>query len=294
MRRSLVWIVGASLVLSPVATADVGSADVAAAQVALRAQKLYAGPSDGHNGPMTTAALRALAPSIRSIDDARRYLGTYGRQRLGARSLRLGVAGWDVAAYQYLLAWQGFPSGPIDGAYTERTAAATRRLQVALGMAPDGIAGPLTMAAVRREPPRPPRPLAAPVGGTPSGGFGPRDDRFHAGLDFPAVTGTPVQAAAGGAVRFAGWDATGYGLLVVIDHGDGLETMYAHLSAVDVLVGQTVSTGATIGLSGATGRSNGPHLHFEARLRGAALDPSPALVPQGVDTASLRPSVSMS
>lgn len=281
--------IAAALVLSPTATADVGSADVAAAQVGLRAQALYVGPSDGHNGPVTTTALRTLAPSIRSIEDARAFFGPYGQYRLGGRVLRPGVVGWDAAAYQYLLAWQGFPSGPIDGAYTDRTAAATRRLQLSLGLTPDGVAGPLTVAAVRRDPPRPPRPLAAPVDVAPSGGFGPRDDRFHAGLDFPAEEGTPVRAAAAGTVRFAGWDSTGYGLLVIVDHGDGLETMYAHLSALKVKAGRPVPSGTVLGRSGATGRSNGPHLHFELRLRDAALDPASAFALGAADPAGRRP-----
>jgi murein DD-endopeptidase MepM/ murein hydrolase activator NlpD len=95
---------------------------------------------------------------------------------------------------------------------------------------------------------------------------------FHEGLDFPAATGTPINAAAGGIVSFAGQTAD-YGKLVKIDHGSGLETRYAHSSKVLVKVGDRVEKGQEIAEIGNSGRSTGPHLHYEIRLNGNALDP---------------------
>jgi len=87
---------------------------------------------------------------------------------------------------------------------------------------------------------------------------------YHKGLDIATANGTPVLAADAGTVIASGWpDRSGYGNRVEIDHGNGLKTRYAHLSRVDVVVGQTVNRGDRIGLEGSTGRSTGPHLHFE-------------------------------
>jgi murein DD-endopeptidase MepM/ murein hydrolase activator NlpD len=95
---------------------------------------------------------------------------------------------------------------------------------------------------------------------------------FHEGLDFTANTGTPIFAAADGVVSVAGPNG-GYGKMVQIDHGSGLETRYAHASKVLVKVGQRVTKGEVIAHVGSTGRSTGPHLHYEIRLNGNALDP---------------------
>jgi len=97
----------------------------------------------------------------------------------------------------------------------------------------------------------------------------------HAGIDIGVPTGTPVQAAKGGEVVFAG-DGGGYGNLVVVDHGDGTFTKYAHLSKINVKEGQTVEAGDVVGAVGSTGNSTGPHLHFEVRKGspdGQILDP---------------------
>lgn len=95
---------------------------------------------------------------------------------------------------------------------------------------------------------------------------------FHEGLDFTANTGTPVYAAADGVVSVAGANG-GYGKMVQIEHGSGLETRYAHTSKILVKVGQRVAKGEVIAYVGNTGRSTGPHLHYEIRLNGNALDP---------------------
>jgi murein DD-endopeptidase MepM/ murein hydrolase activator NlpD len=84
--------------------------------------------------------------------------------------------------------------------------------------------------------------------------------------------GTPVIAGARGQVSFVGWQ-NGYGQLVVIDHGGGLSTRYGHLSHIDVDLGQSVSRGQLIGKVGSTGRSTGPHLHYEVRINDQAVNP---------------------
>jgi len=95
----------------------------------------------------------------------------------------------------------------------------------------------------------------------------------HRALDLGAGTGSPVYAADGGFVSFAGWTDIGYGNLVVIDHANGYATYYAHLSAFRVYVGQSVQRGRLIGLVGSTGNSTGPHLHFEIRYNSSLLNP---------------------
>ena len=102
--------------------------------------------------------------------------------------------------------------------------------------------------------------------------FGYRHRRRHQGIDLPYPTGTPVKAAFDGRVR-ASMYSRGYGNLVIIRHPNGLETFYGHLSRRDVEVGQWVHSGDVIGLGGSTGRSSGPHLHFETRWKGFAFDP---------------------
>ena len=114
--------------------------------------------------------------------------------------------------------------------------------------------------------------LIWPVDGPVVSGFGMRWGRMHEGIDIAAASGTPIHAAASGTVIHAGW-LGGYGNLVVLDHGNGLATAYAHASAILVGVGQQVSQGETISLVGSTGHSSGPHLHFEVRVNGTAVDP---------------------
>lgn len=95
---------------------------------------------------------------------------------------------------------------------------------------------------------------------------------MHEGIDIGADTGTPIRAAAGGTVILADWFG-GYGNTVLVDHGGGYVTLYAHQSSLSVSEGDTVSAGQTVGLVGSTGHSTGPHLHFEVRVGGVAEDP---------------------
>jgi murein DD-endopeptidase MepM/ murein hydrolase activator NlpD len=102
------------------------------------------------------------------------------------------------------------------------------------------------------------------------------DVEFHEGVDLGADYGDPVRAAAAGTIAFAGWDG-GYGLKVVIDHGNGYQTWYAHLSRIDVSVGQHVYKGELIAQVGATGFATGPHLHYQIMRDGVPIDPTPYL-----------------
>lgn len=103
--------------------------------------------------------------------------------------------------------------------------------------------------------------------------FGQRASGMHKGLDIAAVTGTPIVAAAAGTVTYSGYSNVGFGECVIISHGNGVETLYAHCSARYVTVGQTVAQGETIGAVGSTGNSTGPHLHLEVRVNGARVNP---------------------
>jgi murein DD-endopeptidase MepM/ murein hydrolase activator NlpD len=256
---------------------------VAALQVGLQARGLYKGPIDGITGPATQKAIRKLQTRARIEVDGvvgpktRRALGRFARHRLGQRQLAFGMKGWDVASLQFRLAEHGFPSADFDGIFGPHIDAALRKFQDSVGLTVDGVAGPATFKALRRPLPTVPLPLAwpltAPVLGDP---FGPRGDRWHTGLDFPAPLGTPVYSARSGEVVWSGW-REGYGLLVTVAHGHGERTLYAHLSRIDVRVGVWIGQGVRVGLVGATGDATGPHLHFEVRVRGAAVDPRRAL-----------------
>lgn len=121
-----------------------------------------------------------------------------------------------------------------------------------------------------------------PVDGRLMSNFGHRSDpfsgegAFHAGVDISAPRGTPIKATADGVVATAEW-AGSYGRLVVIEHANGFETYYAHLSRLDVVAGQWVRRGEIVGRAGSTGRSTSAHLHYEVRRGGTAVNPHPYL-----------------
>ena len=282
LRAALIAAAFALSLSSAQAAVSLPASDVAALQVALRVESAYSGPVDGLRGPRTMDALIAFQSRAGLEPDGvvgprtRRALGRHGKHPLGSRRLTDGAVGWDVAELQFLLAWHGFPSGPFDGAYGSRLAAAVTRFQRFRGLPQIGEAGPLTIAAARTSPiPTSPIRLRAPVDAPVGDGFGPRGDAFHAGVDFIVGAGTAVEAAGSGEVAWAGPRGT-FGNAVVIAHGENVRTLYAHLSRIDVVVGQSVETGDTIGLVGSTGRSSGPHLHFEVRVGGASVDPRSA------------------
>jgi murein DD-endopeptidase MepM/ murein hydrolase activator NlpD len=96
---------------------------------------------------------------------------------------------------------------------------------------------------------------------------------MHKGIDIANSVGTPIIAVQSGRVTFAGWNDGGYGYLVEITHDDGSRSLYAHQSRILVQVGEEVSQGQQVGKMGSTGRSTGPHLHFEIRPKGRSVDP---------------------
>ena len=101
--------------------------------------------------------------------------------------------------------------------------------------------------------------------------------RAHRGVDYGAPTGTPVRSVADGVVEFAGWQ-NGYGNVIKVQHGNSRETLYAHLSRIDVKNGQSVEQGQAVGAVGATGWATGPHLHFEVLVQGVPQNPQKFLV----------------
>jgi hypothetical protein len=273
--------VGAFLAAPPAHGA--GRPAVAALQVTLRHHRVYRGPVDGMIGPRTTAAVmrfqrrHGLMPDGVVGPKTRRAFGRFAAHVLGSRRLAPGMAGWDVAELQFALAWHGFPNAAIDGGFGRHVERALIKFQRWAHLTPDGIAGPATFRALREPLPRCPIALAWPLQASVGSPFGPRGTGFHPGIDLSASSGAPVGAAAPGRVIFAAYERSGYGKLVEVAHGGGVVSLYAHLSAVSVRVGQAVATGSRIGRVGSSGEATGPHLHFEVRVRGAAVDPLPAL-----------------
>ncbi|MBD2060516.1 M23 family metallopeptidase [Oculatella sp. FACHB-28] len=135
-----------------------------------------------------------------------------------------------------------------------------------------------------RFPPPPESTASTPTASNPGGFIRPAEGRLtsgfrtarrpnHQGVDIANATGTPIVAAASGIVTFIDFDVGGYGNWIEVDHQNGFRTRYGHLSSSSVTVGQQVQQGQTIARMGSTGRSTGPHLHFEIRLNGQPQDP---------------------
>lgn len=265
-------------------TTRMGDPSIAALQVGLRASGLYHGTIDGQLAAQTEAAIRALQQRAnlpvdgRAGPTLRRALGRFGNA--SPLPLRRGAIGFDVAALQFQLAWHGFPGGTLSGSFDSHTEAAVSRFQRFAALPATGVVDAATLAALAGPVAAAPFTLANPLPEATLGdGFGPRADRFHAGLDLAAPRGTAIVAAAGGRVVRAGALGGGFGLGVVVDNGQSVETLYAHLAQVEVRRGETINVGSELGRVGATGDASGPHLHFELHLRGAALDPATAFAP---------------
>jgi peptidoglycan hydrolase-like protein with peptidoglycan-binding domain len=280
------------LALAPAAGAR-PSANTAALQVALKALHHYGGAIDGIRGPQTKAATMRFQRRHRLQADGvagprtRAALGKRGRPALGSRIMSYGARGWDVAALQFMLRRRGYSPGSVDGGFGAGTLGAVKRFQAAAAIVVDGRAGAGTLRALRggtrhvssgtpTGPVRFLRPVPGPIGD----GFGYPGGRRHDGLDFPQPYGTPVGAAGRGTVVFAGWNSGGYGNLIVIQHRLGFQTWYAHLAGFAVADGQAVAGGVRVGTVGSTGRSTGPHLHWEVRHNGVPINPVPYLLPQ--------------
>ncbi|GIL00835.1 MAG: membrane protein [Alphaproteobacteria bacterium] len=222
---------------------------------------------DGNDAAATTTLVAAIAGRMAQIDAGQQAL--LDEIRLAAEDRAARIAGiidrLDIDLPDDPTERIGGPfiAANAEGSFSSRLAAVDLSLK-----ALDELAGRLETV-----------PLANPVPGVPvSSRFGERIDPFlrrpalHAGIDFSAAHGTPVRATAAGVVIDAGRNG-GYGEMVEIDHGGGLTTRYGHLSEVLVRTGDRVEAGTTIGRSGSTGRSTGPHLHYEVRRAGAAVNP---------------------
>ena len=286
-------VLAVSAAFAPARSEAKGSPNTAALQVALKALHHYSGAIDGINSRRTKLAVRRYQRAHRLPVDGvagprtRRKLGARGRPSFGSRAMSKGDRGWDVAALQWLLRKRGFRPNGTDGGFRGNTEAAVRRAQSKYNLTVDGVAGPATINALKRNrgprrsgtrqnasSPTGPVRFLRPVHGPITSPFGMRWGRMHQGIDFGAPTGTPVGAGGRGTVSFAGWNSGGFGNLVVIDHRLGFQTWYAHLSSVSVSSGQRVNGGTRIGAVGSTGHSTGPHLHFEVRRNGTPIDPS--------------------
>lgn len=285
LRRSAVAAAFAAVLLIGVQPADAARrADVAALQVGLRNLGVLSAIPDGIAGPQTRRAVRSFQRRRGLTVDGiaglqtRRAMGRWGRPRLGSRVVRAPRSGWDAAAVQFLLALRGFSPGAIDGVFGSASTRAVLAYQRSAGLGADGLAGPATIRALRAGrgggptgPVRFFRPVRGPIGD----GFGWFAGRRHTGLDFPVDHGTRVGAAGRGVTTFAGFNTGGYGNLVVVKHRLGFTTWYAHLSRITTWPGERLVGGTRIGLVGSTGRSTGPHLHFEVRRYDAPIDPMP-------------------
>ena len=120
------------------------------------------------------------------------------------------------------------------------------------------------------------QPVGRPVGGVITQGYSSK----HIGIDFGVPVGTSVKSTMSGKVVHAGWNTEGYGNLVIVQNGP-YRTYYAHLSSIPVKIGDTINAGQEIGLSGSTGNSTGPHVHYEVRLDGSAIDPTSRTLTSG-------------
>lgn len=228
-------------------------------------------------GTAPSPAAAATAPAPGSVD-------------AGIR-LRLGARGDLVRELQRELRRRG-AALRADGVYGRSTVRAVRWIQARQHLRRTGVADAtllsrigiqtLTVAGTPASAALPPwvRMQVWPATGQLSSPFGPRWGRMHEGMDIADRPGTPIVAALPGTVSFAGWYG-GYGNLVRIDHGNGLETRYGHMRAILVAVGQPVAAGQQIGEMGTTGSSTGTHLHFEVRLGGTPYNPLPTLPPRG-------------
>jgi murein DD-endopeptidase MepM/ murein hydrolase activator NlpD len=141
--------------------------------------------------------------------------------------------------------------------------------------APETMEVPLTVGP--GAPPTPDLRFLLPAAGPLNSGYGPRWGRMHYGVDIGAPAGSPVRAARDGVVLYAGSGYRGYGKLVILDHGSGYRTLYAHNQKLLARVGRSVRAGDIIGRVGSTGNATGPHLHFEIRRNDRPLDPGPYL-----------------
>jgi murein DD-endopeptidase MepM/ murein hydrolase activator NlpD len=224
----------------------------------------------------TNPAARAIAHSFDQVDGMQVAMAEQARAMTGRRYRETAVAlrriGINPARIRHNVAMGG-PYEPV-----QATDNADPRFQAlftswrALDQLEQGVAG---------------IPAAQPIrdGVNFTSGFGIRADPFrgraamHAGIDLSGPVGTPIYATADGVVGRSEWNSGGYGNLVEIDHGQGIQTRYGHLSRLIARPGQRVRRGELVGLMGSTGRSTGSHLHYEVRIDGRAVNPVPFMQP---------------
>ena len=236
--------------------------------VAGRDDEILAGVTEGREETRTArartrrtrrAVARATAQLASRTEEQRQ-----ARDAVATRELDVTVARDDKTT---LLArvrdTQGAARDDIRG-----LAAASEELEQEILAAQRRVAAPASTGSGRR----PASGFIWPVNGPLTSGFGQRWGRLHAGVDIGVSFGTAIGAVAAGTVVYSGW-LGGYGNLVVVDHGSGLTTAYAHQQRIYARVGQSVGQGEALGEVGSTGNSTGPHLHFEVRINGAAVDP---------------------
>jgi murein DD-endopeptidase MepM/ murein hydrolase activator NlpD len=211
-----------------------------------------------------TKATRKRVATITRVIAARAAQVREVRDRLAASHSRLaGARGHRQASLENLTTEERAERSELEGLLRESAKlAASIRAAESSGIVASTGAGRSPSAAG----------LIWPVNAPVTSPFGMRWGRMHEGVDLGAGYGSPIHAAAAGVVVYAGW-LGGYGNLVVIDHGGGLSTAYGHQSRIAVSYGQQVAQGEVIGYVGSTGHSTGPHLHFEVRINGSAVDP---------------------
>ncbi|WP_427016510.1 M23 family metallopeptidase [Pseudarthrobacter sp. P1] len=227
---------------------------------------------------------RGLGGTARQLSDL--AVATGAGQKVGIALAVTGLAlAVTVPGTTPALATEGTGSVAAEAAMVTADSAASvsfSRPSVGSSLDADGkLHQTLTATAAKVTPAAAKGTLGAPLDSlTPTSGFGARVNPLtgqlgeeHTGQDFAIACGTPVHAAAGGTVTFAGWHPYGGGNRVVIDHGNGLSSTYNHLSSIEVKVGQKLTRGQELALSGTTGASTGCHLHFEVMIDGKTVDP---------------------
>lgn len=208
--------------------------------------------------------LNMLKGRVEAVEDASRRLAEISGVAASGDEASAGEAKGDIVTHG-----AGGPALDLDGANIAALADSANRLERELHIYEHAL----------RE--RAKMPMIWPATGELTDSFGTRHDpfgggssEFHAGQDIAAAWGTPVFATANGHVSFAGTQ-NGYGQVIMIDHGNNLTTRYAHLSKIEVKLDQEIKRGDEIGNVGSTGRSTGPHLHYEVRSGDEAVDPLP-------------------
>lgn len=259
--------------------------EMLAAEAAVRAARDEAGAAEARAAELATT-LEADAAAVRTRRDRQQAVEAALDGRIGDFQREADALAAEEGRLARLLAQREAAARTTTttaAPTTTSTAPTTSTTRPGGTTTTTGGGGSSTTSSSTTRPPstttttRPPGvSMAWPTPGPVTSGFGPRWGRMHNGIDIGAPTGQAIVAAAGGVVFFAG-EMGGYGNLVMIDHGGGIVTCYAHQSGIAAGEGTSVSQGQVIGYVGNTGHSTGPHLHFEVRVGGTAVDPMPYL-----------------